>query len=64
MDFRRPGKVVLATAFGIAAFALAGIPPLSGFFGKLAVFWASFERAEWVGLALLVIASFFRLRAC
>ena len=61
MDFRRPGKVVLATAFGIAAFALAGIPPLSGFFGKLAVFWASFERGEWVGLALLVMASVFTL---
>ncbi len=61
MDFRRPGKVVLATAFGIAAFALAGIPPLSGFFGKLAVFWATFESGEWIGLALLVVASVFTL---
>jgi len=61
MDFRRPGKVILATAFGIAAFALAGIPPLSGFFGKLAVFWATFESGEWIGLALLVLASVFTL---
>ncbi len=61
MDFRRPGKVILATAFGLAAFALAGIPPLSGFFGKLAVFWATFEAGEWVGLALLVLASVFTL---
>lgn len=61
MDFRRPGNVVLATSFGIAAFALAGSPPLSGFFGKLAVFWASFESGEWTGLALLVVASIFTL---
>ena len=61
MDFRRPGSVILATAFGFAAFALAGIPPLSGFFGKLAVFWASIESEEWLGLALLVIASVFTL---
>ena len=61
MDFRRPGSVILATAFGFAAFALAGIPPLSGFFGKLAVFWASIKSEEWLGLALLVIASVFTL---
>ena len=61
MDFRRPGSVVLATVFGVAAFALAGIPPLSGFFGKLSVFRASFESEEWIGLALLIIASVFTL---
>ncbi len=61
MDFRRPGKVILATAFGLAAFALAGIPPLSGFFGKLAVFRATFESGEWIGLALLILASVFTL---
>jgi multicomponent Na+:H+ antiporter subunit D len=61
MDFRRPGSIVLATVFGVAAFALAGIPPLSGFFGKLAVFWASFESREWIGLALLIVASVFTL---
>jgi multicomponent Na+:H+ antiporter subunit D len=61
MDFRRPGKVILATAFGLAAFALAGIPPLSGFFGKLTIFRASYQSGEWVGLALLVLASVFTL---
>ena len=61
MDFRRPGSVILATGFGVAAFALAGIPPLSGFFGKLAVFWATLESEEWIGLALLVVASVFTL---
>jgi multicomponent Na+:H+ antiporter subunit D len=61
MDFRRSGGVLLATVFGIAAFSLAGIPPLSGFFGKLAVFRASFESTEWAGLTLLVIASVFTL---
>jgi multicomponent Na+:H+ antiporter subunit D len=61
MSFSRPGGVVLTTAFGLAAFALAGIPPLSGFFGKLAVFWASFESEEWLGLAMLVLASVFTL---
>ena len=63
MDFRRPGSVLLAVVFGVAAFALAGVPPLSGFFGKLAVFRASLESGEWIGLALLVIASVFTL-AC
>jgi len=61
MDFRRSGGVLLATIFGIAGFALAGIPPLSGFFGKLAVFRATFDSGEWIGLALLVIASVFTL---
>jgi len=61
MDFRRSGGVLLATIFGIAGFALAGIPPLSGFFGKLAVFRATFDSGEWIGLSLLVIASVFTL---
>ena len=61
MNFRRPGSVVLATVFCVAAFALAGTPPLSGFFGKLAVFRASFESGEWIGLTMLVVASVFTL---
>ena len=61
MDFRRPGSAMLAAGFGVAAFALAGTPPLSGFFAKLAVFRATFESAEWTGLALLVVASIFTL---
>jgi multicomponent Na+:H+ antiporter subunit D len=61
MDFRRPGKVVLVFSFGVSAFAMVGIPPLSGFFGKLAVFMASFQSGEWIGLAMLVTASVFTL---
>jgi multicomponent Na+:H+ antiporter subunit D len=61
MDFRRPGKVVLVFSFGLSAFAMVGVPPLSGFFGKLAVFMASFKSGEWIGLALLVTASVFTL---
>jgi multicomponent Na+:H+ antiporter subunit D len=61
MDFRRPGKVVLVFSFGVSAFAMVGIPPLSGFFGKLAVFMASFQSGEWFGLAMLVTASVFTL---
>ena len=43
----RLGSALLAPCFGVAAFALAGLPPFSGFFGKLAVF-----RAGIVGRAL------------
>jgi multicomponent Na+:H+ antiporter subunit D len=61
MDFRSAGQASLAACFGVAAFSLAGMPPLSGFFGKVGVFAAAFEREAWVGLALLVAASVFTL---
>ena len=40
----------VALVFGVAAFALAGIPPLSGFLGKLALFQASYASGTWVAL--------------
>jgi len=55
------GSSLLAPCFGVAAFALAGLPPFSGFFGKLAVFRAGIEDERWVGLALLLLASVFTL---
>jgi multicomponent Na+:H+ antiporter subunit D len=61
MDFRRANHAALATCFGVASFSLAGMPPLSGFFGKLSVFYAAFESGAWAGLTLLVLASVFTL---
>ena len=61
MDFRKTGHGALALAFGVAAFSLAGLPPLSGFFGKLSVFRAAFEAEAFLLLTLLVVASLFTL---
>ena len=61
MDFRRTGGGLLAVYFGVAAFSLAGLPPLSGFFGKLSVFRGAFEAGQFTVLALLVCASLFTL---
>ncbi len=46
----------LAILFIIPAFGLAGIPPLSGFFGKLILITASFAEEQYVigGVALMV----------
>ncbi|HEX3863596.1 MAG TPA: NADH-quinone oxidoreductase subunit NuoN [Stellaceae bacterium] len=56
----------LALALGIFMFALAGIPPTAGFFGKLYVFLAAIE-AHMVGLAVIgvlasVVGAFYYLR--
>jgi multicomponent Na+:H+ antiporter subunit D len=61
MNFRLATGTPLVGAFIVAAFSLAGMPPFSGFFGKLGVFQAAFESGAWVGLALLVVASVFTL---
>jgi multicomponent Na+:H+ antiporter subunit D len=61
MDFRLASGAPLAGCFIVAAFSLAGMPPFSGFFGKLGVFQAAFESAAWLGLAVLVVASVFTL---
>lgn len=46
---------VTAVAFAIGALSVAGVPPSSGFFGKLAIFQAGVEQADalLVGLILL-----------
>ena len=56
----------LALALGIFMFALAGIPPTAGFFGKLYVFFAAID-AQLVGLAVIgvvasVVGAFYYLR--
>ena len=61
MDSRLSSNTTLTACFGVAAFSLAGMPPFSGFFGKLIVFRAAIESGAWAGLALLVVASIFTL---
>src|SRR5215468_9352773 len=47
----------LATVFGILMFALAGIPPLAGFFAKFYVFTAAVKEGLWPLAVLGVLAS-------
>jgi NADH-quinone oxidoreductase subunit N len=48
---------VVAAALAIAMFAMAGIPPLSGFFGKLYVFMAAVQAGQYTLAVLGVLAS-------
>ncbi len=41
---------LISLLFAIPAMALAGLPPLSGFVGKLALVDAGFDAAEWIGV--------------
>lgn len=49
-------RPLLATAFIVPAFSLAGIPPFPGFWGKLTLVQAGLQQERWVvvGVALLV----------
>jgi len=49
-------RPLLATAFIVPAFSLAGFPPFPGFWGKLTLLQAGMEQEQWliVGVALLV----------
>jgi multicomponent Na+:H+ antiporter subunit D len=51
----------LAAAFLLQALSLAGLPPLSGFWGKLLLFRAGTESGSWTVLALAGVASFLTL---
>lgn len=55
---RRP---VLSTAFAIAALSLAGVPPLSGFVGKLGLVRAAFDAREYLMGGVAVVVSFLTL---
>lgn len=47
----------LGWTFLVASFALAGIPPLSGFTGKLLIVRAGFESGEYVGAIVVLLSS-------
>jgi NADH-quinone oxidoreductase subunit N len=57
---------MLALAFGIFMFSMAGIPPFSGFFGKLYVFFAAVQSGYWtlaiIGVLTSVIGAYYYLR--
>jgi NADH-quinone oxidoreductase subunit N len=57
---------MLAAAFGIFMFSMAGIPPFSGFFGKLYVFYAAVQAGYWtlsvIGVLTSVIGAYYYLR--
>jgi len=53
---RRP---LLASAFMACALSLAGLPPFSGFFGKLALVQAAFSlREHWIAAVMVVVSLF------
>jgi NADH-quinone oxidoreductase subunit N len=56
----------LALAFAIFMFSMAGVPPLSGFFGKLYVFLAAVQAQLWtlaiIGVLSSVVAAYYYLR--
>ena len=51
----------LATLFMIAALSLAGLPPLSGFFGKWVLLSAGFRAEHYVVVSIAVLTSLFTL---
>jgi NADH-quinone oxidoreductase subunit L len=70
-DMRRMGGLKRQTpitywTFLIASIAIAGIPPLAGFFSKDAILGAAFERSKplWLlGLAGAILTAFYMFRA-
>lgn len=55
------GRPVLAYGYLLCALSLAGVPPLSGFFGKLALIQAGFSGGAWVVTTIAIAASFLSL---
>jgi multicomponent Na+:H+ antiporter subunit D len=52
---------VIAVLFLPAAFSLAGLPPFSGFVGKLALVQAGFDAGQWVVVGVSLAASILTL---
>jgi len=57
--YAMPGAILIGAMFMFGAVAITGIPPLSGFFGKVLILSASLDH-EWSGLVLgvVLVASF------
>ncbi len=57
---------MLALAFAVFMFSMAGIPPFSGFFGKLYVFYAAVQAGYWtlavIGVLTSVLGAYYYLR--
>jgi NADH-quinone oxidoreductase subunit N len=57
---------MLAFAFAIFMFSMAGVPPFSGFFGKLYVFYAAVQSGFWtlavIGVLTSVVGAYYYLR--
>ncbi|MBI1337703.1 MAG: Na+/H+ antiporter subunit D [Phycisphaera sp.] len=51
----------LATLFMIAAMSLAGLPPLSGFFGKFVLIREAITQERWVVMTFAILTSLFTL---
>ncbi len=47
----------LGVAFVLQAMSLAGLPPLSGFWGKFMIIQEGFSQAEWILVGLSLVAS-------
>jgi NADH-quinone oxidoreductase subunit N len=56
----------MALALAVFMFSMAGVPPLSGFFGKLYVFLAAVQTGMWtlaiIGVLTSVVGAFYYLR--
>jgi multicomponent Na+:H+ antiporter subunit D len=52
---------VVALLFLIPAISLAGLPPFSGFWPKLALFWAGLEQGEFLVVGIAVVMSLLTL---
>ncbi len=57
---------MLALAFAVFMFSLAGIPPLSGFFAKLYIFLAAVQANNWwlavIGVVTSVVGAYYYIR--
>ncbi len=56
----------LALALAVFMFSMAGIPPMSGFFGKLYVFLAAVQGGMWtlaiIGVLTSVVGAYYYIR--